>query len=321
MCVSSEDAYPRLMACLGSVLQNVAAQQGGVIRRQQLLDGGVAESVIRRAADRRILRRIAPGLFVDAGAPATESQHLWIAHLALGSASVVSHESAGRVWELVGVKAGRATVTVPHVASPRPTELCTVYRTRRLDDVDVASSANLPVTTPARTIVDLARLYGPARLGAVVDQAHFERIATIADIGNVLQRLGLRGLPGCDRLVQVLDERSAGAAQTHSVLERLLGQVLALAGIEDFTRQHPLPSDGPTEGWVDVYVALARLIIEADGRRWHSRQADMRRDRERDLAAAEHGIMTVRFLYEQLRDQPEQCAERLARVVAARRGK
>ena len=44
----------------------------------------------------------------------------------------------------------------------------------------------------------------------------------------------------------------------------------------------------------------------------------MRRDRERDLAAAERGVQTVRFLHEQLRDRPEECAERLARVVAVR---
>lgn len=307
------------MARLGSVLQEVAAHQGGVIRRGQLLDGGVTAGAVRRAVDQQILRRVAPGIFVDAGAPPNEPQRMWLAHLALGPASVVSHESAGRVWKLEGVRDGLPTVTVPHGASPRPTTLCKVYQSRRLDAADIMHMDNLPVTTPARTIVDLAKLYGPARLGAVIDHAHFERIASIADVGEVFLRIGLRGRPGCERLVQVLDDRSDGAAVTQSALERLLGEVLALAGIDDYIRQHPLSTDGSIRGWVDAYVALARLIIEADGRRWHSRQVDMRRDRERDLAAAEHGIMTVRFLYEQLRNQPEQCAERLARVVSVRR--
>lgn len=307
------------MAVLGSVLEQIAADQGGIVRRGQLLEGGVSEWAIRHAVDHRILRRIAPGIFADAGALPNDTQRLWIAHLALGPTSVVSHESAGRRWQLEGVRESEATVTVPHEVSPRPTNLCTVYRSRRLDVADVDRTASLPVTTPARTIVDLAGLYARARLAAIVDYAHYERIASVGEVGNVLLRLGVSGRPGGVRLLGVLDDRREGAAQTHSKLERLLGHVLALAGVGDFTRQHPLPTDGSITGWVDVYVALARLIIEADGRRWHSRQADMLRDRERDLAAAEQGIQTVRFLYEQLRDQPEVCAERLARVVAVRR--
>ena len=155
---------------------------------------------------------------------------------------------------------------------------------------------------------------GHRSLAAIVDHAHFQRIASVAEVGAVLARIGLDGRRGLDPLIDVLDERSDGAAETQSYLERLLGEVLALAGIREFSRQHPLPTDGSFHGWVDVYLAWARLIIEADGRRWHSRQADMRRDRERDLAAAERGVQTVRFLHEQLRDRPEECAERLARV-------
>lgn len=274
---------------------------------------------MRCAVEQRILRRVAPGVLVDAGAPPNETQRLWVAHLALGPRSVISHESAGRFWQFDGVHAGHPTVTVPHGSKPRPTALCTVFQSRHLGEIDVVCSDQLPVTTPARTVVDLARMYGRARLAAIVDFAHYERIASVGEVGDVLLRIGVQGRPGVDRLLGVLGDRSPGAAQTQSVLERLLGEVLALANITEFTRQHPLPSDGPTCGWVDVYIALARLIIEADGRRWHSRQADMRRDRERDLAASELGIMTVRFLYEQLRDQPEQCADRLARVVEGRR--
>lgn len=318
--VSSIDRTPyrRRMAKLGNALRRVAAQQSGVIRREQLRAAGVTDWAIRRAVEDRLLRRVAPGLYADAGAPPTELQSLWIAHLAAGPSSVVSHESAGRLWGIEGVRAGRPTVTVPHDVSPRPNPLCAVHRSRHLDPVDVGRMDNLPVVRPARTIVDLAPLYGRARLAAIVDHAHFQRIASVAEVGAVLARIGLDGRRGLDPLIDVLDERSDGAAETQSYLERLLGEVLALAGIREFSRQHPLPTDGSFHGWVDVYLAWARLIIEADGRRWHSRQADMRRDRERDLAAAERGVQTVRFLHEQLRDRPEECAERLARVVAVR---
>lgn len=299
-------------------MERVAAQQGGVIRRTQLLDHGVSAWALRRAVDERLLRRVAPGLFVTTGSSRNRTQELWIAHMALGPSSVVSHESAGRLWGLQGVLESRPTLTVPHGSNPRMSNLCRSYQSRHLGALDVTRLDDLPMTTAARTVVDLATVSGSARLGSVLDSAHDERLASVSDVGAALLRVGVHGRPGIDRLIKLLDDRSDGAAQTQSKLERQLGKILAMADITDFTRQYPLPTDGSYRGWVDVYVALAKLIIEADGRRWHRRQADMLRDRDRDLRAAEHGLLTVRFMHEQLRDRPEECAERLTRVVASR---
>jgi very-short-patch-repair endonuclease len=60
-------------------------------------------------------------------------------------------------------------------------------------------------------------------------------------------------------------------------------------------------------GTVDAYIPLWRLITEADGRRWHTRQADFERDRTRDNLATSHGIGVLRFTYQMLVRQPEQC--------------
>jgi len=60
-------------------------------------------------------------------------------------------------------------------------------------------------------------------------------------------------------------------------------------------------------GTVDAYIGRWRLIIEADGRRWHTRKSDFERDRIRDNLATSHGIAVLRFTYRMLVGAPEQC--------------
>jgi very-short-patch-repair endonuclease len=74
-------------------------------------------------------------------------------------------------------------------------------------------------------------------------------------------------------------------------------------------RQLPLPGRGRVRGIADGGYPDARIVLEADGRRWHDRVAAARRDRERDAQAARVGWQTLRWVYEQVMDDPaEVCA-------------
>ena len=70
---------------------------------------------------------------------------------------------------------------------------------------------------------------------------------------------------------------------------------------------------------VDAYVRTWRLIVEGDGRRWHTRKADHDRDRLRDNEAVAHGYVVLRFTYEMLRDSPESVIETILRTGHMRR--
>lgn len=69
---------------------------------------------------------------------------------------------------------------------------------------------------------------------------------------------------------------------------------------------------------VDAYLPSWRLIVEGDGRRWHTRRADMERDRLRDNEATAHGFAVLRFTYEMLRDARHSCLDTLLRTGRAR---
>jgi very-short-patch-repair endonuclease len=109
-------------------------------------------------------------------------------------------------------------------------------------------------------------------------------------------------------LADILDERGPGHVPAASELERRLFSVCDLVGLQP-VRQFPLPGRQAITGCVDAALVEAKLILEADGRRWHSRVADFRRDRERDKAAGRAGWHTMRFCHDELVEDPEGEAE------------
>jgi len=307
------------MGNVEQVIATVASSQGGALTRSQLRGAGVSESEIEWALRSGQLERRASGVMAVGGAPGTRWQQWWIAHLAAGPDSAVAFGTAGIHWRFDGVRSVDPTVVVAHSCSPTDQGIV-VRRTRRLDPIDVRVVAGLPFTTPARTVMDLAAECGPARLGMIVDSAHFSGAARYHEVGAVLLRIGGRGRTGSGRLAGLLDDR-CGDPLSASQLEHQLADLLGAAGLalgRDAVRQHPLPSMSATTGTVDLFLPSAAVIVEADGRRWHQRQSDMKRDRERDFAAAQVGVLTLRFLHEHLTSDLDGCAAGLCRVIATR---
>jgi very-short-patch-repair endonuclease len=80
----------------------------------------------------------------------------------------------------------------------------------------------------------------------------------------------------------------------------------------------PLPGRGVAEGLVDAAYRDARVLIEADGRRWHTRMRDLKKDHVRDAEAARVGWLTLRFLYEQIVHEPDEVCAIIADVRSSR---
>jgi very-short-patch-repair endonuclease len=96
---------------------------------------------------------------------------------------------------------------------------------------------------------------------------------------------------------------------------------LAAGGLPAPARQTPLPGRGLAEGLVDASYRDARLILEADGRRWHTRIRDLAKDHLRDAEAARVGWETLRFVYEQIVEEPDEVCATVADVRAIRLGR
>lgn len=120
------------------------------------------------------------------------------------------------------------------------------------------------------------------------------------------------------KLVAILDERGDGYVPPASELERALFAALTAEELPEPCRQFQLPGRGAIDGMVDAAYPDVRLIIEADGRRWHTRLADFRRDRQRDVEAARSGWQTLRFTYVDIVNDPTDLCQAIRDVRESR---
>jgi very-short-patch-repair endonuclease len=293
----------------------IARRQGGAFTWAQARECGMGKATIGRRVDGGAWNRPYPGVYVLAGAPPTRHQALWAAVLAAGGGALVSHESAALAHGARCVAPEPLTLTAPHGAHHRLPGV-TVHQ---IDDVagwHRTTIDGLPVVTAARAVVDLGSRLAIDRLGDVADDLVQARATTWRAIGAVFRDVARPGKPGMATVAALLDDRCGTGVPAASALERALFTALAAAGLPAPVRQMPLPGRGGVRGLVDAAYPDTRILLEADGRTYHMRLQDMRRDRERDAQAVAAGWVTLRFLYEQVVGDPEGvCAD----IAAARR--
>ena len=298
------------------LVAELAARQLGIFARFQLLDEVSSSSIDRLLRSGRCLRR-APGVYELPGHRRSWSQDLWVAYLAAGKNAVVSHEAAASSQDAPSFPAGPLTLTVPHPEHQRVTG-AVVHQSRVLLRHHWFLLYGRRTTTLARTLVDLAGSTSHARLDAVYEYGLLTGRLTHAAMAATFTELFHPSRRGITLLGDVLDARGPGHVPAASELERRLFATCELVGLRP-KRQFPLPGRQMITGCVDAALVEAKLILEADGRRWHSRVADFRRDRERDKAAARDGWQTLRFCHEELVEDPQGQARVIFEVYDQRR--
>ncbi len=275
------------------------------------------QSIARRRVRADRWERVAPGVFGDPWRGPSFERRIWAAVLQAGPHAVAATDGAARWWSIPG-----AQRAAPHVLLPHSHHVAlidgTAHQTRRWLPAHHTTSRGLPVTTVARTVVDLSLTWKPDRLEKALDDAIAQKTTTLAAIGAVYAQFPVFGRKGLGRLGQLLDARNAEYVPPASELERMLLAALAAVGLPPPSRQHPFPGPRSVGTVVDVAFPEALLLIEADGRTWHQRVRQMARDRERDAEAARRGWLTVRIGWEALVDDPLPAAHRLADIRATR---
>jgi hypothetical protein len=295
----------------------LAVEQGGAFSRWQVLANGGDDELIRRRCETGVWVRVRNGVYVVAGLPPSERTELWVAWLEVGPHAVRSHECAAQGWSLNPVVTGRFVFITSHGDHHRLAGV-TVHQLRDLLPHHITQLDGLPTTTPARTVVDLAAVVSFERLKRIVENGVLDRIVTDDQIGLVLRDVARRGKWGMKKLARVLALRAPGEPVPDSVLERMLLDALRAEGLPDPIPQYPHPGRETGTGWVDYAYPAGKLILEADGRRWHERIAQLARDHARDKAAARAGWLTMRFLHEELRTDPVDSARSVRETLSHR---
>lgn len=309
--------FPVVRNDIDELIAPLAARQFGVFSRTQAKALGAGDDLIKRRRAGRWTHE-GHGVYGLPGARDTYLRRLWISHLAIGMHSVVSHESAAALHDLTGFPRTARVFTVPHSGYHR-IEATTVHQISDLTRDSCVEIAGLAVTNVARTLTDLVAVTRVGRLAAALDDAVItQRRTSYGAVAREVAGIARRGKPHLGLLVALLDARGPGTVPPQSELERCLFRLLADFGLPEPRRQFAFPGQVFTHGCVDAAYPAAKLILEADGRRWHTRIQDLARDHHRDAEASRAGWATLRLLYETITDEPDWTATLVADTLATR---
>lgn len=210
--------------------------------------------------------------------------------------AVASHRTAAVLHQLAGFRRGRPEITIRPGANARG-RLALAHRgvdvrTSRIDDI--------PVVELPQAFVDLAQVVGERRLQVALGQKAGTSPTVLDAVRDRYCELAPRGGRDLRPLRAVLERFGAGDLPTETELEKMLRLTVTDPRIPPILWQAPFPGRQPGKRRVDGLIATWSLVIEADGRAWHTRVEDFERDRRRDAEAAAAGLQTLRFTWHQV---------------------
>ena len=278
----------------------------------QALESGLTEAQVSHRLETGIWLKLVTGVYAASSSTPTWERQLHAAVLS-HSGCLVAGRSAGHLHRMEGLREGRPEILVPFDGNGR-SPIARVIRSRHFESISTQIVRGFPTTTIAETILTLSLRSYPSAIERIVDRELAARRFAIHEFDPILQRLEYARQPGLATLRRFIGSRVETAYQPPtSELEVHLYSLLDSPQLPPYRRQLPIDFDNVT-ATVDAYIPVWRLIIEADGRRWHARQADFERDRIRDNAAAEAGLGVVRFDYRMLTKDAEGCLQTLLKT-------
>jgi very-short-patch-repair endonuclease len=291
---------------LGSEAWALAERQHGVVTRRQLLELGYSARAIKHRVEKGRLHPLWRGVYA-VGRPRVGRHGTWMAAvLACGPEAVLSHESAAALWEIRSIQRGRIEVSVPATLSARGRPGIDVHRSRRLSEDHVTRHQAIPVTSPARTLLDISPRLDRDQLEAAINEADKRDLIDPEALRAALPSFA--GEPGVAILRATLDRRTF--TLTDSELERRFLSLARRAGL-------PRPeTQQRVNGFrVDFYWPDLGLVVETDGLRYHRTAAQQAKDRLRDQTHMAAGLTPLRFTRAQVKYEPDHVRHTLIAVV------
>ncbi len=292
-----------------SRITSLAAAQAGRVARHQLIAGGVGGNAIDRRIGSGFLRPVFPGVYA-VGPVSTWLSPLWAAHLFGGPGSVLSHRAAAVLWQIANFRL--LDVTVP--TNRRGTRGLVCHRAA-LPANEVTTQHGLPVTTAARTLLDLA---------SILPEARVQPIFTAAEVQGRVESAAIRTLLAAHPRSKgaVLLRRLAGIEACHVRRGRIRSRTEVW--FRSLVERRP---DWPAVEFnaclllgervveIDAFVRSARLAIEIDGAP-HKSEERFHSDRERDRLLLANGYRPVRITERHL-ERPAQVEADLDAILGA----
>jgi very-short-patch-repair endonuclease len=286
----------------------LAAEQYGLFTATQWKAAGLSPRSLRRKASSGVIVEILPNVFAIAGAPGSVEQQVLAACRSVGG--VASHRCAAYLWGFRKFESPAVEVLVKRDRTPALSGV-RVRRTGHLERADIDNLHGIPVTSRARTLLDVCSASPSLAEGALNGALHRRQVTT-RDLLAVIDRVGPKH-PGRIRYRELVTPFAAGQRPTESELEdAFLELVIRRYNLPVPVRQHPVGRRRIDFAYPDLVLG-----VEIESVRAHTAREDVHRN-----AAKSNELLTwwiLRFAFDDIHRWPEETAELLDRTIAKRR--
>lgn len=290
------------------LIADLADHQHGVVSRDQLRALGLSDTMIAWRVRTGHLHRIGRNVYaVGHRTLDVHARRIRAIRTFTGDAWL-SHRSAGAVWNMAWDATGTTHVSVMHRRGLARRDGITLHRPRTLRPEDVTEQEGLPVTTPARTIFDLAATEPERIVERAIEDAEIHHLFDMRRITALAERR----VPGTKAVLGVLevvdpDHQTA----MRSTLEEAFFVMSRRHGIE-----RPRVNEH-VDGWrVDFHWPARRLVVELDGAGFHLNRIAFERDRRQDTELQLAGWIVLRFTYRRVQREPAAVLATVERCLA-----
>jgi hypothetical protein len=275
------------------VISSLAARQYGVVARRQLLDAGVPAHIIDDRVKTQRLLCLHRGVYAS-GHRELRREGRWLACvLACGPRAVVSHGTAAIHWGLWEGPESPTHITTPRSGGRKQRRGMVAHRADLPAD-ERTERAGIPVTSVARTTLDLAIRVRGRDLEQVVRRSSRRRLFDLVEYRRVVARRPHHpGAPELARLLVALEGR--GTDDLRSRMETAFAQLC-----DDFGLPRPLANRIIEGQRVDFSWPRSTLIVETDSFEFHSMPTTFANDRTRDQKLTLAGYTVLRLTYAQV---------------------
>jgi very-short-patch-repair endonuclease/predicted transcriptional regulator of viral defense system len=301
------------MGAIDRAIAAVAAGQLGLVTRADVVAAGGTDDIAKERVRAMQWQRLQRGVYLVAAARPTWEQRMLAACMAAGPGAVASHRAAAALWRLDGIRLGPLEITVPHQSEPIPSGVI-VHRSTWLYEEERAQRAGVPVTSVARTLLDVGAVAPEVVVERALEDAVRRNLTTGAAVEQWLGSRSRRGCRGAATLRRVLELRG-GARPAGSAAEVRLIRLLRDAGIAPPVRQHPIPLLHGEVAVVDLAWPRARVALEFDGYATHGGRRAWAHDLARDNAIRDAGWALRRVTWADLRDRPERLVTSISSLL------
>jgi hypothetical protein len=302
---------------LDRALAKIASGQRMLLTRDDVAAAGGTRSHIHRRVASGRWEQVLPGVYLIAGAPRDWATMQLALTLASGPGAVASHLAAARLWDIPGYAKAGVEVSAPRGALRRQRGF-RQHESTDLDRCRTFEREGIPVTDPGRTVLDLARFVGEARLHRAVESLRRRDLVTWSSLIEVLAVHARQGRHGITRLRSVILRHAHREEITDTDMELLVLGLTREAGLPEPTLHHRIFDGERFVAEVDMAYVELKIAIECDG------SAHLDEDvRDRDLPRQNDlvllGWTVLRFSYRRVQEHPEAVIREIRHAIAAAR--